>query len=87
MPPLWKEFDALAGVPLLVVRGANSDLLSAATVAAMQVRRRSMDVIEVPDQGHAPLLVEPEIIERISAFVAACGGRQLPGVAARSAAS
>jgi pimeloyl-ACP methyl ester carboxylesterase len=86
MPPLWKEFDALAGVPLLVVRGANSDLLSAATVAAMQARRSSMEVIEVPDQGHAPLLVEPEIIRRIGAFVASCDARLAPAQATTSAA-
>lgn len=72
LPLLWKEFDALAGIPLLVVRGANSDVLSAATVAAMQARRAAMEVIEVPDQGHAPLLAEPEIIRRIGAFVASC---------------
>ncbi len=75
LPPLWKEFDALAGVPLLVVRGANSDLLSATTVAAMRTRRAAMEVIEVPDQGHAPLLAEPEIIRQIGAFVASCDAR------------
>jgi pimeloyl-ACP methyl ester carboxylesterase len=85
MPPLWKEFDALAEVPLLVVRGANSDLLSAATVAAMQARRSSMEVIEVPDQGHAPLLVEPEIIRRIGVFVASCDARLAPAQATTSA--
>jgi pimeloyl-ACP methyl ester carboxylesterase len=78
LPPLWKEFDALARVPMLVVRGANSDVLSPATVKAMRERRADIEVVEVADQGHAPLLVEDEIIRRIGAFVASCeaAGRQ-----------
>jgi pimeloyl-ACP methyl ester carboxylesterase len=72
LPPLWAEFDALAGVPVMVIRGANSDLLSAATVAAMRDRRTDLIAIEVPDQGHAPLLSEPEIISQIHAFVRGC---------------
>jgi pimeloyl-ACP methyl ester carboxylesterase len=72
LPALWKEFDALANVPLMIIRGANSDLLSEATVAAMQERRTSTEILVVPDQGHAPLLMEPDVIRRITTFVESC---------------
>ena len=72
LPPLWKEFEAMRGMPLMVVRGANSDLLSPATVDAMAARHPRLERLEVADQGHAPLLAEAETIARITAFVEHC---------------
>jgi len=71
LPPLWNEFDALARVPVLVIRGALSDLLSAETVAAMAARHPRLESIEVADQGHVPLL-EGELVARIVNFVGRC---------------
>ena len=72
LPPLWNEFDALKRLPMLVIRGGRSDILSAATMAAMAERHPGVETIEVSDQGHVPLL-EGEIVQRILDFVAKCG--------------
>jgi pimeloyl-ACP methyl ester carboxylesterase len=72
LPALWKEFDALGRVPVMVIRGANSDILSQATVEAMRKRRRALEVVEVPDEGHAPRLAGSLTIGRIAAFIASC---------------
>jgi pimeloyl-ACP methyl ester carboxylesterase len=72
MPHKWEQFEALTQMPLLLIRGALTDLLSPETVEAMKERHPDMDVVEIPDQGHAPTLAEPDIIARIAQFAAAC---------------
>jgi len=72
IPTMWRQFEALTGVPVMVIRGANSDILSSETVEAMKTRHPEMDVLVVPDQGHAPLLAEPDTIAGIKQFAAKC---------------
>jgi pimeloyl-ACP methyl ester carboxylesterase len=78
LPALWNEFDALAGVPVLVIRGANSDILSEATLSAMRARHPDLESVEVPDQGHVPFMDDPGIINRVAAFVGTCDEKVAP---------
>ncbi len=73
-PPadLWPLFDACAGLPLALIRGANSDLLTQDTTAEMRRRRPDMIFAEVPDRAHIPFLDEPESLNAIHAFLKAC---------------
>lgn len=66
---LWPLFDAAAGLPLALIRGANSDLLSPATAEEMRRRRADMIFAEVPDRGHIPFLDEPESLAAIRAWI------------------
>lgn len=61
----WALFDALDGLPLAAIRGANSDILDAATFAEMRARRPDMIAAEVPGRGHVPFLDEPEAVEAL----------------------
>jgi pimeloyl-ACP methyl ester carboxylesterase len=67
---LWPFFAALAQKPLLVIRGAKSDLLTAATAARMQKAAPNMKLAVVPGVGHAPELNEPEAVVAIDEFLA-----------------
>ena len=64
----WPLFDACAGLPMAVIRGANSDLLSDATVAEMASRHPRLIVANVADRAHVPFLDEPESVAALVAF-------------------
>ncbi len=69
MPNMWPQFEALKGLPLLALRGENSDILSRATFAAMQQRHPRLRAVTVPGQGHAPLLLDTPTIGEIADFL------------------
>jgi pimeloyl-ACP methyl ester carboxylesterase len=73
-PDLWPLFDACAGLPLCLIRGANSDLLSAETAQEMRRRRADMVFTEIPDRAHVPFLDEPLAIAALHRFLADCAG-------------
>jgi pimeloyl-ACP methyl ester carboxylesterase len=70
VPQLWPQFSALSRVPVLVVRGANSDILSQKTVTEMQARHPRLTAVTVSGQGHAPLLKDAPTIGAIAEFLA-----------------
>ena len=72
-PPadLWPLWEATKGLPVALIRGANSDLLTADCVARMQSLRPDMGFADVPDRAHVPFLDEPEAVAVIRRWVGA----------------
>jgi pimeloyl-ACP methyl ester carboxylesterase len=69
-PNLWPFWGKLAQVPTLAIRGAHSDILSAATLQRMQREKPDLQALTVANRGHAPLLDEPECVAGIERFLA-----------------
>ncbi len=67
---LWLAFEALRDVPMVLVRGELSDLLTEETVRQMGVRNPAMRSVTVPRVGHAPTLDEPEARAAIETLLA-----------------
>jgi pimeloyl-ACP methyl ester carboxylesterase len=70
IPDLWPLFRTLRHIPVLVLRGALSDVLDPATFARMAAEKPDLIRITVPDRGHVPLLDEPESLKAIDEFLA-----------------
>lgn len=69
LPDMWPLFRAMQSLPLALLRGAHSDILSAETAAAMRAIHPEMLYAEVPDRGHVPFLDEPVSVRLIDAFL------------------
>jgi pimeloyl-ACP methyl ester carboxylesterase len=73
-PELWPQFAALAHVPVLAVRGENSDILSPKTLAEMGARHPRLATFSVRGQGHAPFLRDAPTIGAVAGFLARTDG-------------
>ena len=69
VPEMWPQFRAMTNIPTLVLRGENSDLLSAKTVEEMRRAKPDLTAVVVKGRGHVPLLDEQESVTAIKAFL------------------
>ena len=67
---LWQAYDRLR-CPTLLLRGAQSDLLSATTAQAMTLRGPKPRLVTFDGVGHAPTLVQPEQVQVLQEFLRA----------------
>lgn len=66
---MWSFYDSLPDVPLLIIRGALSDILSRECLQEMVRRKAGARSVEISNRGHAPALDEQEALEAIEAFL------------------
>ena len=59
-PDLWPLFDATKSIPLVILRGELSDILSAETLSRMEREHPDLEAVTVKGLGHVPLMREPE---------------------------
>lgn len=69
LPVFWPQFQGLAKVAMLGIRGAGSTLLSAETFAEMGRRHPRFEGVTVDGQGHAPMLETAALPARIEVFL------------------
>jgi pimeloyl-ACP methyl ester carboxylesterase len=69
LEPLWPLYEGLAGLPVSVLRGENSDLLSVETVQGMADRHPGLDATTVRHRAHVPFLDEPEAQAAIARWI------------------
>ncbi|NBC35840.1 alpha/beta fold hydrolase [Novosphingobium sp. FSY-8] len=70
---MWPGVDALAGRPILLLRGELSDLLSAETLGEMLRRLPGAQAVTIARTGHAPTLDEPPAVAAIEQLLAQVG--------------
>jgi pimeloyl-ACP methyl ester carboxylesterase len=74
LPDLWPLFDLMRSIPVLLIRGALSDLLDEDCASKMAATHPQLTRLEVPEVGHAPMLTELGVVEAIRDFLLAESG-------------
>lgn len=69
MPDLWPLFETIKHVPLMVIRGELSELLSQGSAERMAQEHPKGSLHVVPYEGHAPLLEDMPTLNAIKAFL------------------
>lgn len=69
-PDLWPLFNSLQQLPMLVLRGELSEILTPQCLTKMQQQHPGLATAIIPNRGHAPLLTEPESLSAIEKFLA-----------------
>ena len=67
---LWPAYRALAGIPLLILRGELSDILARRAGEKMAAELPGARLVEIPGVGHAPTMDEAEARAAIDAWAA-----------------
>lgn len=73
---LWSVFACLRSLPMLVIRGALSDILAASTVQRMRHEKPDLESVTIANRGHVPLLDEPTALTAINRFLEGLGRAQ-----------
>jgi pimeloyl-ACP methyl ester carboxylesterase len=68
-PTLWPLWSQLQSIPMLVIRGGLSDILSAQILERMASTHPHLTALTLPHRGHAPMLDEPAAVAAIDAFL------------------
>ena len=66
---LWPVWAALKSVPVLSIRGELSDILAVSTLERMSREKPELQVLQVANRGHVPLLDEPQCLDSIKRFL------------------
>lgn len=69
LPTLWPQFQSMVNLPVMVIRGENSRLLTPEIVEEMARVHPQLDVVIAKGQGHAPLLHKDGLAKRIEALI------------------